>query len=198
MKRLVAALGLALALTASPAAAVTSVNLTFPEVGGYFQTSAGAGQLDDDVDSGLFTDTTHWLEIRYSKVEIEKVAFNYVFPIRTLGLTQDAVFELLLNGVVIDDFTVAATGVDGASTVSGSGLIDPATPWPPTGYDGQILRIQLKQDIAPGSGGVAFAAGGTIQFPLSVAPEPGTWGLMIVGLGLTGAAMRRRRLAVAR
>lgn len=31
----------------------------------------------------------------------------------------------------------------------------------------------------------------------SIVPEPATWGLMIVGFGLTGAVMRRRKVALA-
>ena len=38
-----------------------------------------------------------------------------------------------------------------------------------------------------------FAAGGEIRGFLHAVPEPATWALMIVGFGLTGAALRRRR-----
>ncbi len=33
------------------------------------------------------------------------------------------------------------------------------------------------------------------QIPTSAAPEPGTWALMMAGVGLAGAALRRRRIA---
>jgi hypothetical protein len=42
-----------------------------------------------------------------------------------------------------------------------------------------------------------FAPGGEIRGFLHTVPEPATWALMILGFGLTGAALRRRRLALA-
>lgn len=193
MKRLMAACGLAFALTASPAAAVVSTQLSFPDIGADFYTGSDVGEIDDGVETGLFTDTTHWLEQRFFQVEIARDAFNYVIPIRTVGLIEDAAFELLLDGVVIHDFTVAATPLDGYTTITGSGRIDPGAGFPPTGYDGLILRIQLKRDLSPGAGGVAFTAGGRMIFDAAAVPEPATWALLIVGAGLTGATFRRRR-----
>jgi len=43
----------------------------------------------------------------------------------------------------------------------------------------------------------SFKGGGEIRGFLSVVPEPSTWTLMIGGLGLAGAALRRRRMAAA-
>lgn len=40
--------------------------------------------------------------------------------------------------------------------------------------------------------------GGEIRGFLSLVPEPGTWALMILGFGLTGAALRGRRVAALR
>jgi len=39
--------------------------------------------------------------------------------------------------------------------------------------------------------------GGEIRGQLSAVPEPGTWAMMIVGFGLAGATLRRRRPALA-
>jgi hypothetical protein len=43
---------------------------------------------------------------------------------------------------------------------------------------------------------VAFPAGEIRGF-LAPAPEPGAWGLMIMGFGLAGVTLRRRRAALA-
>jgi hypothetical protein len=41
-----------------------------------------------------------------------------------------------------------------------------------------------------------FKVGGRLT-PLAVIPEPGTWALLIAGFGMVGAAVRRRRAAIA-
>ncbi len=43
----------------------------------------------------------------------------------------------------------------------------------------------------------SFKPGGEIRGFLSTVPEPSSWALMIVGAGLAGAGLRRRRLAAA-
>jgi hypothetical protein len=43
----------------------------------------------------------------------------------------------------------------------------------------------------------ALFPGGEIRGQLHAIPEPATWTLMILGLGLAGSAMRRRRPALA-
>lgn len=49
------------------------------------------------------------------------------------------------------------------------------------------------------TGGAGSAVSGSFSFaaPPAVIPEPATWGMLIGGFGLTGAAMRRRRTVVA-
>lgn len=46
--------------------------------------------------------------------------------------------------------------------------------------------------------GVSFTSGQTFDFNVSAIPEPGTWMLMILGLGAVGFAMRRRQAATVR
>ncbi len=43
--------------------------------------------------------------------------------------------------------------------------------------------------------GTSDSFGGRGQLNISTVPEPGSWAMLIAGFGLTGAAMRRRRLA---
>jgi len=50
--------------------------------------------------------------------------------------------------------------------------------------------------IGPGGTGTPTLNQGYITVPSAV-PEPGTWGLMILGFGLAGASMRRRRATAA-
>ena len=53
-------------------------------------------------------------------------------------------------------------------------------------------------DYAPSYNGTITSSHVTLavtQIPTSAAPEPGTWALMMAGVGLAGAALRRRRAA---
>ena len=51
----------------------------------------------------------------------------------------------------------------------------------------------LLQDAAFGTPGTARVSG-TFTFLSSSVPEPGTWGMMLLGFGAVGFAMRRRRM----
>lgn len=81
--------------------------------------------------------------------------------------------------------TVRSAGGDEGSFVLGTG-----------GFFGMTSTVAITEIYfdKPDTGGtidnVAFSAAGVV-------PEPGTWALMIAGFGLAGAALRRRRTAVA-
>jgi hypothetical protein len=51
--------------------------------------------------------------------------------------------------------------------------------------------VAADQQWLTAAGGNDFALD---DITLSVAPEPATWAMMIVGFGFAGAALRRRRL----
>ena len=61
------------------------------------------------------------------------------------------------------------------------------------GTYGYVLNSSV---INPG-GGCCTAGSTDINLHVAGVPEPATWGLMISGFGLAGAALRRRRAAVA-
>lgn len=203
MNRLLAAIGIVFTLASGPTAAAASVALSFPDAGAEFRTGGDTGYIDDGVDTGLFTTTADWLEQHYFEVVIPTESFEFSLPVLTYGLTEDAIFELLLNGVALTEFTVRAAAGDTRSLITGSGVVPPAaiTGALPTPYNGQVLGIRLKYDLSPNAGGVAFAMGslgapGYVTFSsVSAVPEPAAWALMIGGFALVGAAARRRRFA---
>lgn len=71
-----------------------------------------------------------------------------------------------------------------------------------TGYsctaacDGSVLGLSSTSTDAS-FGFDHLYAGETYVFTFGTVPEPASWALLITGFGLTGAAMRRRRIAVA-
>lgn len=74
-----------------------------------------------------------------------------------------------------NDFSMSITGLDRSLSVGSNGAF----------YSTSTLRnANLGRGTATGS----FS---------SAVPEPGTWAMMLLGFGLVGAAMRRRRPAVA-
>ena len=51
--------------------------------------------------------------------------------------------------------------------------------------DGDTYKLSLFVDFA--------LTGVTLTDPSQPVPEPGTWGMMLAGLGVVGAAMQRRK-----
>ena len=66
--------------------------------------------------------------------------------------------------------------------------------WKPVSYsfvaDGSGSALLSLQSTTPGAYGLAVDG-----FSISAAPEPATWGMMILGFGIAGTAVRRRRSA---
>ena len=79
------------------------------------------------------------------------------------------------------------------------------TPVIPVLLFGTDTRLHLYEGVGENEFAIAWDADaftqtrGTLTLSLEIAdvPEPGTWALMILGFGATGAALRRRKLAAA-
>jgi len=130
-----------------------------------------------------------------------------------------AIDTLVVNGV---DYEFGAQGFTFPGTVLGSQLFsgsfasqvgfrtsdmpDDATIFWPDGF-----QVYIRSADEPNLSGIGpfignfdtlyFSIGGEALFEVTSVtggvPEPATWGLMILGFGLAGAGLRRRRLALA-
>lgn len=60
-----------------------------------------------------------------------------------------------------------------------------------------VLAAGEQVGVFVGPNGTYFNDATGVSFVASFVPEPATWGLMIAGFAMTGAAMRRRKVALA-
>jgi len=85
-------------------------------------------------------------------------------------------------------FTFTLTGGRIFTGVTGGGLLASRA---------SIVNGSLVVNLS-GPNAFTFAPGQSFVFNVSAIPEPGTWMLMILGLGAVGFAMRRRQAATVR
>ncbi|WP_426168547.1 PEPxxWA-CTERM sorting domain-containing protein [Sandarakinorhabdus sp. DWP1-3-1] len=108
-----------------------------------------------------------------------------------------AVTNYALTGVALGSFTanIVAIAYDSASD-SLFGWNGSSQSLQQYSKSGTLLQTQA---INVGAFGIFNPYGGEIAFSAvsGAVPEPSSWALLIAGFGLTGAAMRRRRVAMA-
>ncbi len=98
----------------------------------------------------------------------------------------------IFGALMADNDSIDANSFYGFITLSANGsifegggfnaFIDPMITLDLPGVDPKDFTLTISPNLTEGSGGI---------------PEPATWALMLGGFGLAGAALRRRRLAVA-
>ena len=156
----------------------TTVNVNKPgKVSGQSAKYDPSYTITDDLDPSLYDDTnfnvvgltflSNLTESQFDALSLTDIA-NGIFP---SGSTQLATFELQ------------------SSLASSGSLPDSATfdnPWPqplPGDYD-----VALGDDVDPVTGTITPFIDG-----YEGGPEPAAWAVMLLGLGLVGATLRRRR-----
>lgn len=96
------------------------------------------------------------------------------------GVSRASSLQIIADGVVVNGlgaFNVAAPPqVFALSTTAYNALV---ITWGPDAFNVGIDNVTFTSDVDGGS----------------TVPEPASWALLIAGFGLTGAAMRRRRIA---
>jgi len=166
----------------------------------FIETVIGSGVLDGDVFSNAlvtFTGTGDTTQV-IGHSQISHLPIN----VDVAGVGSD---------VFTDDFLVFANDIANTNIGFGditNGLALLYVNGAINGYDlkgdflltGGVAR-NLNADYATGGGVFSFRSTGevaTFRAELgSATPEPATWALMIAGFGLAGAALRRRRDALA-
>lgn len=120
-----------------------------------------------------------------------RFGFDYYLPLNGLANPNGAYFTAALNGVTFASFAIDATagavwtniGRDSGDLPDGEGTL--SFTFTSDGFPAEDIVIDrvylIDSSTIPGS-----------------VPEPATWGMMVLGFGMAGAALRsRRRAAVA-
>ena len=185
---------IAIALFGATAASATPVDLAFPGTGTtYTSFWEGTGTIP----SGYKTPGLYWsgdnVAQTFTGVALASVtSLDYSFVVQD-GLSVDTPIDILINGTVVDTFTVESCNKCGynlpiSNSVSFAAISGNGT------YD---LEMVLPSTVPGGGGYVAFRDGGrfTLDGPASApVPEPAT--LALFGAALGGVSAMRRRKAI--
>ncbi len=114
------------------------------------------------------------------------------------GFTTGFSFYYAANGNVGTGSVSVYSGVDGTGDLLAT-LTLPGTPNPYTEWDAIGVNFDgtAKSVIFSGAANYIGFDNITLGSATAGAPEPGTWALMFMGVGVAGAALRRRRTLVA-
>ncbi len=138
-----------------------------------------------DVNSGFF-----------GNANIKKGSFTdtLAFSISKAGNFASTLTSATIKIGSISDLDFTSVTLSGPNGVSPFSLI---TNGGPDNED----RASVKTSLTPGNyvltimgnSGGRGQYGGNVAFDVGAVPEPATWGMMILGMGLVGGGLRRRR-----
>jgi hypothetical protein len=174
---------IAVAAAAVVGAAAPAAAATFPVGSPNFTATAGAGGTfagafkNTGIASGVFSDT-----------------FTFTLPTSGLGSGTVTTSVTDLGSVNDLDFTsVTINDIAAQITRTAGGAFEVAFINNVPIIAGQLNRLVVN-GVSRGNG--AYGGQATFTPVNSAVPEPATWAMMIMGFGVVGYAMRRRRTAV--
>jgi len=180
MKSVVA---IAVAAAAVVGAAAPAAAATFPVGSSNFTATAGAGGTfagafkNQGIGSGTFSDV-----------------FTFTLPTNGLGSGTVTTSVTDLGSVNDLDFTsVTINDIAAQITKTAGGAFEVAFINNVPIIAGQLNRLVVN-GVSRGNG--AYGGQATFTPVTSAVPEPATWAMMIMGFGVVGYAMRRRRTTV--
>jgi hypothetical protein len=144
--------------------------------------------------------STQWSGIDYWGVQVSQ--FSVVDQLLTFNIVSDSKIDIFMGGSPRFQFTDLL--LNGASiatgfTVNGSNVLKA------TGYAAAgAVSLRFKADYSCANcwgdwfGGYVQVTSATLPTPpaTDAVPEPSTWAMMIAGMGVVGASMRRRKAQV--
>ena len=151
---------------------------------GAYSYSASAGPVSDFYPAGSATDK--WLATNSAN---DSITFS-VFSSGLRGFGGNF-FGSDVNGAFSPGHTVILTASDGTTTRTVN--LDNATTTSFLGFisSAPLLSVNLRPDGLPGN--VYWATANDVTLGMvSQVPEPGTYGMMLAGLGVVGCLARRR------
>ena len=179
---------LVLAIASAISTAASAVTFPFPTDNTLEHTATFDGTVGQANANGIgASNAGDYLQASLVLPQLTFSNYSFIAPLIDYNLMANESFNILLNGTVIGGFTVTPQ-IAAAGVVSGSNSFAAMTVAGPT-----TLRIELTNSVnRMGSLGV----GTNGQFTLSV-PEPASWATMVVGFGLMGWSIRRRKASLA-
>ena len=160
------------------------------------QIPGGHGALENQ-DNDFFTFTvpvgdvlSHFDIVRDSSIVPGDRFFLGLYPGNTSPVDPSNPSPAGLLGYALPGTSAIGTDVLPALAASN----DPGFPPLPTHFSGSLGAGQYTVWVVDGDSPVHY----DIDLAVAAAPEPATWVLMIAGIGLTGAMLRRRRLGAVR
>ena len=174
MKKTLFSIAAAVATVAMAPAANAAITMTTTDTGaGSFTIGFGATELADTFTESFTFDVASGLTGLFS------------LAATTTGTGTNNVD---FSSVVLSGGTLGAGGFSFAQV-----LANPET----RGGDVNIGSGSYRVTFNGTSAGANGSFGGSVAFAAAAVPEPATWGMMILGMGMVGASLRRRNTKVA-